>query len=104
MLLILIDGAGSGQTDNNGQYMSRVKFNTPYNITASKDGYQSASLQKEIIQGNATVLIDISLEKSMDWGFMGIVVIILIVVLVLFIAYKKFGRKPGRHVARRNEI
>lgn len=101
---IIIDGAGNGQTDNNGQYLSKVKFNTPYNITVSKDGYQSASLQKEIIQGNATVLIDISLEKSMDWGFIGSIVIVLIVVLVLFIAYKKFGRKPGRHIARRNEI
>ena len=101
---VIIDGAGSGQTDNDGQYMSKARFNTPYNITVSKDGYQSVSLQKEILRGNATVLIDISLEKSTDWGFLGIIAIIAIVVLALFIAYKKFGRKPGRHVARRNEI
>jgi len=102
--VVNIDGAGNGRTDNDGQYMSKVKFNTLYNITASKDGYQPVSLQKKIVQGNATVLIDISLEKSMDWGFMEIIVILVIVVLVLFIAYKKFGRKPGRHIARRNEI
>ncbi len=101
---ILIDGTRSGQTDDHGQYMTRVKYNTLYNITASKDGYLSASVQKQVPQGNATASVNISLEKSMDWGFIGIIVIIAIVVLLLFAAVRMFGRRPGHHVMRRNEI
>jgi hypothetical protein len=101
---ISIDGAAKGLTDDHGQYLAKVKFNTPYNITASKDGYQSASVQKQVIQGNATASINISLEKTTDWGFVGIIVIIAIVVLVLFAAIRMFGKRPGRHITRRNDI
>jgi uncharacterized membrane protein len=40
----------------------------------------------------------------MDWGFLEIIVIIVIVVIVLFAVFRKFGKKPGHHVMRRNEI
>ncbi|HSQ93593.1 MAG TPA: hypothetical protein VLL74_04805, partial [Methanoregula sp.] len=75
-----------------------------YNITASKEGYLSASVQKEVIQGNATASVNISLEKTTDWGFIGIIVIIVVIVLLLFAALRIFGRRPGRHIMRRNEI
>jgi hypothetical protein len=101
---IIINGKRSGQTDELGQYKTKVNFNTPYNFTALKEGYQPASVQKEIIQGNKTVLIDISLEKTADWGFIGIIGIVAIVVLVLYAAFRKFGKRPGHHVMRRNEI
>jgi hypothetical protein len=101
---IAIDGAVKGPTDAHGQYMAKVKFNTPYNITASKDGYQSASVQKQVIQGNATASVNISLEKTTDWGFIGIIVIVMILVLVLFLAFRMFRRRPGHHITRRNEI
>jgi hypothetical protein len=101
---ILIDGTRSGQTDDHGQYMTKVKFNKLYNITASKDGYQPASVQKQIIQGNATSSVNISLEKTMDWGFIGIIAIIAIVVLVLFAAISMSRKKPGHHIMRKNEI
>lgn len=101
---IALDGTVSGQTDDHGQFVSKVKFNQIYNITASHDGYQSASVQKQVIQGNATASVNISLEKTMDWGFISMIVIIVIVVLVLFAAIRIFGRKPGHHIMRRNEI
>ena len=101
---IALDGTVSGQTDDHGQFVSKVKFNQIYNITASHDGYQSASAQKQVVQGNATASVNISLEKTMDWGFIGMIVIIVIVVLVLFAAIRIFGRKPGHHIMRRNEI
>jgi hypothetical protein len=101
---IALDGTAGGQTDDHGQFVTKVKFNQIYNITASHDGYQSASVQKQVIQGNATSSVTISLEKTMDWGFMGIIVIVAIVVLVLFALFRKFGRKPGHHIMRRNEI
>jgi hypothetical protein len=101
---IAFDGTASGQTDDHGQFVTKVKFNQIYNITASHDGYQAASVQKQVIQGNATTSVNISLEKTMDWGFIGMIVIVAIVVLVLFAAIRIFGKKPGHHIMRRNEI
>jgi hypothetical protein len=101
---ILIDGTRNGQTDDHGQYIAKVKFNTLYNITAQKDGYLSASVQKQVIQGNTTESVNISLEKSTDWGFIVIIVIIAIVVLILFAAIRMFGNRPGHLIKRRNEI
>jgi hypothetical protein len=102
--LIALDGTASGQADEHGQLETRVKFNQMYNITASHDGYQSVSVQKQVVQGNATDSVTISLEKTMDFGFIGTIVIIIIVVLVLFAVFKMFRRKPGHHIMRRNEI
>jgi hypothetical protein len=101
---IALDGTMSGQTDNHGQFVTKVKYNHLYNIKASHDGYKTASVQKQVSQGNATASVTISLEKTMDWGIIGIIVIIVIVVLVLFAALRMFGRRPGHHVMRRNEI
>jgi hypothetical protein len=101
---ISLDGTVSGQTDDHGQYVTRVKFNQLYNITASHDGYTSASVQKQVVQGNATASVNISLEKTMDWGFISIIIIIVIVVLVLFAAIRIFGSRAGHHIRRRNEI
>jgi hypothetical protein len=101
---ILVNGTRSGQTDDHGQYVTKVKFNTPYNITATKDGFQPASVQKEIIQGNATGSVTISLENTMDLGFISIIIIVVIAVIVLFAAVRIFRKKPGRHIMRRNEI
>jgi hypothetical protein len=101
---VALDGTVGGQTDDHGQFVTKVKFNQIYNITASHDGYQSASVQKQVIQGNATASVNISLEKTMDWGFISMIGIIVIVVLVLFAAIRIFGRKPGHHIMRRNEI
>jgi hypothetical protein len=101
---VAINGAVSGQTDNHGEFTTKVKFNQIYNITASHDGYQSSSVEKQVIQGNATGSVTINLEKTMDWGFLEIIVIVVIVVLVLFAAFRKFGKKPVHHVMRRNEI
>ena len=101
---IALDGTVSGETDDHGQYVTKVRFNQIYNITASRDGYQTASVQKQVIQGNATASVNISLEKSTDWGIIGMVVIGAIVVLVLLAAIRLLGKRPGRHIMRRNEI
>jgi hypothetical protein len=101
---IALDGTVSGQSNDHGQFVTKVQFNRIYNITASHDGYQSATAQKQVVPGNATSSVTISLEKTTDWGFMGIIVIVAILVLVLFAAFRMFGRRPGRHVMRKNEI
>jgi hypothetical protein len=101
---VFIDGTRSGLTDNHGQYSVKVKFNTPYNISASKDGYQSAFIQTQVIHGNTTGSATITLEKSADLGFIAIIAGIVIAVLILFAAIRMFGKKPGRHIIRKNEI
>ncbi|MDD1685167.1 MAG: carboxypeptidase-like regulatory domain-containing protein [Methanoregula sp.] len=102
---IAIDGAAKGLTDDHGQFVTKIKFNQFYNITASKDGYQPASVQKQVVLGNMTTSVNISLEKTMDLGFIGIIIVVVIVVLILFAAIRMIGRRPGgRHIIRRNEI
>jgi hypothetical protein len=101
---IAIDGTASGQADDHGQLVTKVKFNQIYNITASHDGYQSASVQKQVVPGNATSSVTVTLEKTMDLGFIGTIAIIIIVVMILFAVFRMFRQRPGHHVMRRNEI
>ncbi len=101
---ISVDGNGAGVTDDNGQLLTQVTFNTDVNITVTKDGYVPLSVQKQVIQGNGTATTTLVLEKSTDWGLIGMIVIGAIGVLVLFAAIRMFGRRKRRHVMRRNEI
>lgn len=101
---ISINGNILGVTDLHGQYNTKLKFNTLYNITASKDGYQPASIQKEVIQGNATATETLTIQKSLDWGLISIIAAGVICVLALFAVIRTFGRKKRRHIMRRNEI
>jgi|WetSurMetagenome_2_1015567.scaffolds.fasta_scaffold99181_2 hypothetical protein len=101
---IFLNSNNDGVTDDHGQYLAKVKFNTLYNITASKDGYKSSSVQKQVAQGNATDSLTITLEKSMDWGLIGMIVVGAVAVLILFAAIRMFGRRKRRHIMRRNEI
>ena len=101
---ILINGDVLGVTDEHGQYTTRLKFNTLYNITASKEGYQPASIQKQVIQGNATATATLTLEKNPDWGLITMIAIGVVGVIVLFAAIKMFGQRKRRHIIRRNEI
>jgi len=101
---VFLNGNKEGLTDDHGQLQTKIKFNTIYNITASKDGYQPSSVTKQVIQGNSTNSITIILEKSMDWGLISMIVIAGVGVLVLFAAIRLFGRRKRRHILRRNEI
>jgi Carboxypeptidase regulatory-like domain len=101
---IAIDGTDTGVTDDHGQLVARIKFNTPVNITATRDGYQTASVQQEVIQGNSTASVTIMLEKNLDWGLIVMIALGVIGVLILFAAIRMFGRRKHRHVMRRNEI
>jgi hypothetical protein len=101
---IILNGQMVGGTDDHGQYKAKVKFNTPYNITASKDSYQPATVQKQFAQGNTSFSVTLIMEKSLDWGLFAIIVIGAISVLVLFAALRIWGGKKRRHVMRRNDI
>nr|WP_320162530.1 carboxypeptidase regulatory-like domain-containing protein [uncultured Methanoregula sp.] len=101
---ILLNGNSAGTTDDNGQYTTHIKFNSVYNITATKDGYQSASVSKQVVQGNATDSVTLVIEKNLDLGLVSMVILGAVCVLILFIVIRMIAHKRRRHVTRRNEI
>ncbi len=102
--LIIINGNSAGFTDDHGQYSTKVRFNTLYNITAIKDTYQTSSVQKQFAQGNATASVTLIMEKSLDWGLITLIVIGAIGVLMLFAAIRMSGHRKRRHILRRNDL
>jgi hypothetical protein len=93
-----------GLTDTHGQVVSKVKYNTLYNITAVKEGYQPVSVQKEVNQGTETPTLSITLEKNLDWGFIGLVVASALGVLAVFAVIRMGRSRKRHHIIRRNEI
>ncbi len=101
---ISLNGNVLGVTDVHGQYVTKLKLNTLYNITASKEGYQSASIEKQVIQGNATATANLTLGRSLDWGLITIIAAGVIGVLALFAIIRMLGHRKRRHTLRRNDI
>lgn len=101
---ITINGQPGGVTDDHGQYFTKVQLNTLYNITSTKDGYQPATVQEQVIQGNSTGSLTITMERNLDWGLIALIAVGAVGVLILFAAIRSFGRRKRRHVMRRNEI
>lgn len=93
-----------GLTDTHGQVVSKVKYNTLYNITAVKEGYQPVSVQKEVKPGTATPSLSITLEKNLDWVFIGLVVAGALGVLAVFAVIRMGRSRKRHHIIRRNEI
>jgi hypothetical protein len=81
-----------------------VKFNTPLNITVSKEGYAPGSVQQQVIQGNATASVNLTLEKNLDWGLVTMIGAGVIIVIILFGAIRLLGGRKHRHILRRDEI
>ncbi len=102
---VLLDGATLGVTDAHGQYITPVKYATSYNISASKDGYQLASVETQIALGNSTPLVTLTLEKNIDWGLITLIALGVVGILLLFVIIRIIGhRNRRRHVMKRNEI
>jgi hypothetical protein len=101
---ILINGKTMGVTDDHGQYRTKVKFNTLYNITAIKDTYQPVSVQKQFAQGNATASVTLIMEKSLDWGLIIMIVIGVLGVLIAFGVIRKWGGRKQQHSTRRTDL
>jgi len=101
---VSINGAETGLTDNRGQLVTTVKFNTPLNITVSREGYSSVSQQQQVIQGNATASVNFTLEKNLDWGLITMILGGIVAVIILFAAIRMLGGRKHRHIIRRDEI
>jgi len=101
---VLVNGAYVGISDSHGQFITKIKFNTPYNITATREGYYPATVQKQFTAGNATAPLTISLEKVTDWSFITLIGIGIIIVLCLFAVIRIFSRRRRRHIIKKNEL
>jgi len=101
---IIINGNASGLTDDHGQYKTRVRFNTLYNITAIKDTYQPVSVRQQFSQGNATVSVTLIMEKSPDWGFITIIVIGVLGVLLVFGIIRMWRSRKRQASVRKNDL
>ncbi len=101
---VLVNGADKGITDGRGQLVTNVKFNTPLNITVSREGYATATVLEEVIQGNATATVNVTLDKNTDWGLVTIIGAGVILIILIFVAIRKLGGRKHRHVMRRDEI
>ena len=93
---IMINDKIAGVTDDHGQYRTKVKFNTLYNITAIKDTYQPVSVHKLFAEGNATVSLTLIMEKNLDWGLIILIVMGVICVLAVFGVIRKRGSRTKR--------
>ena len=101
---VILDNTTLGVTDLNGQFVAPITYNTTYNITSAKDGYQSVSLKEQFPLGNATPSVTLTLEKNLDWGFISMVAIGIIVILFILSLIRIARHRRRRHVIRRNEI
>ena len=101
---VAINGDAVGVTDQRGQLVTPVKFNTLLNITVTKDGYAPASVQQQVIQGNATASVNVTLEKNFDWGLITMIGAGVIIIVVLFGILRMVGGRKHRHILRRDEI
>jgi len=101
---VTVDGSNAGTTNDNGQLVTNLPFNTDVNLTVTKDGYAPASVKKQVIQGNATAATTIILEKNIDWGLITLIGLGALGILVLFGIIRIIGSRTRHHVMRRNEI
>jgi hypothetical protein len=101
---VSVNGQEAGVTNERGELVTKVKFNTPLNISVSKEGYGSVAVQNEVIQGNATSSVTLKMEKNLDWGLITMIGAGAIIVVILFGAIRMFGGRKHRHIIRRDEI
>jgi hypothetical protein len=101
---VFLNGQTVGTTDDHGQYRTKVKFNTLYNITVIKDTYQPVTVEKQFAEGNATVSVTLMMEKSPDWGLLTIIIVGALSVFVLFAALRIWGSRKRKRIIRRNDI
>jgi hypothetical protein len=102
---ISVDGTAAGSTDDNGQLVTRIPFNTDVNISVTKEGYAPQAVKKQVISGNASATTTVVLDKNIDWNLIGMIGIGVLAILVLFAIIRALGRRGARrHISRRNEI
>lgn len=101
---ILINGNSTGFTDEYGKVSTQLKFSTPYNITAVKNGYRSASILQTINPGSPAGMVTLTLIKETDTfpaivilvGGIGIVVAVVLAAVLLSSRRKVHTNRPRK--------
>ena len=101
---ILINDKVSGFTNEHGQYNTVVRYNTLYNITATKDAYRTVSIQREFVRGNATASLTLIMEKNPDLVLIILIVAGIIGIVVLLSIIRMYSGRKRRHVMRKNDL
>ncbi len=103
---ISLNGVSAGITDEHGLLQTRLTMNTPYNITASKDGYRTTSVQRQVSPGNTTTPVTVTLEKNFDWlpVIIGGVIIGAVIAAAAIILAIRRRNPPQVHHVRKDEI
>lgn len=101
---VVLDGSVAGVTNDDGQLVTNLPFNTDVNISVIKEGYAPVALKKMVVKGNATATATIVLDKNIDWGFIGMIGLAALGILILFALIRAIGRRARHHITRRNEI
>ncbi|MDD1716214.1 MAG: hypothetical protein LUQ01_04375 [Methanolinea sp.] len=93
---IRLNGNKVGETDEEGALPVRLRLDVPYTISAEKEGYNPASVQREVRSVNETTPIRISMERSMNWALVGgiLVVIVVAIALAILLLRRKGGSRP----------
>jgi ribosome maturation factor RimP len=101
---IIINNSSAGVTDSHGQLKTRIRLNTPYLITASKDGYQSGSVPERITNATGSATTTIVLEKNFDpVPFVVGGIILICIIGIILVIRQRSGRRTG-HTIRKDRI
>ena len=101
---IFVNEADLGTSDASGRITTNVEYDVPTRITAQKEGFQTTTIVTTVIAGNSTSTTILVLDRTMDWGFIAVIILAAACVLSILIWIMYNRRKPSRHIVRRNEI
>lgn len=100
---IRLNGDPAGTTDEDGILPVRLRLGVPYTISAEREGYNPASVQREVQSAGETAPVTISLERSINWVLvLGILAAVVgVLAMAILILRRKSPRRPhgrkGRH-------
>lgn len=103
---ISLNGTSLGITDELGQLQTSLMLNTPYNISASKEGYRNTSIQKQVVPGDTNATIIVTLEKNVDWlpVIVGIAIVGIVIAAAGIVLSIRRKKPPQGHHVRKDEI
>jgi hypothetical protein len=97
---VSLNGEEEGFTGDKGTLPVLLRVNLPYTITAEKEGYHQATIEKEISASNTTSSIEIPMKRNFNWMLVGVAGIGLAAVIGVVLVFR--GRASG-HSHRKRE-
>ncbi|MCU0632415.1 MAG: carboxypeptidase-like regulatory domain-containing protein [Methanolinea sp.] len=92
---VFINGKEEGTTRDDGTLFSRMRLDTPYVISAEKEGYNPAKVEKVFSSQNETAPLIIPMERSINWLMVGVVLAVVVAACLAAVILLK-RRGPGK--------